>query len=469
MWVKYFIMKKNKNPTILNCVEDIFKPFVNKYGEIEISENIDPILVMFMTIFLGITSTFLLVLNDPVCPYCNCKLHRHKKVNFLLNNTVNMKKMTYKCSNCECSHVITPKWNLFIEAGCNYTKSVKEYALELGLICNISYEKMAEIIYWAHGVKISRETLYKFRKDNFEGFVAKIRKQLSEMYEEHEIDFSDVLSFDEQYVLVMGEWVYKLTALDPNTGHVFDFCIATHDEFNAEFVYNFLKPLVDKFEIKTIVTDGAKMYPAIMKKLKVQHKLCNFHKMQNLLKRMFGKLISFNRKIKKLENEIEENIVRIDEIIELRRGKSGRAPAEEQAIVDEKNHLLRINRQKRDEIRKIKEKMDSYVYTKERVSFVLKSKAMPTADNRYDDLLENIERVPEELRAFVRNIEKDYESLLMHTNSKDIPTTNNEIELYHLTTLNGRDKRKYKTIEGVLEETLLKTFRWEKRVVLNIM
>ena len=41
-----------------------------------------------------------------------------------------------------------------------YTKAVKDYALELGLICNISYEKMVEIIYWAHGVKISRETLY---------------------------------------------------------------------------------------------------------------------------------------------------------------------------------------------------------------------------------------------------------------------------------------------------------------------
>ena len=52
-----------------------------------------------------------------------------------------MKKMTYRCSNSECGHVITPKWNLFIEAGCNYTKAVKEYALELGLICNISYER----------------------------------------------------------------------------------------------------------------------------------------------------------------------------------------------------------------------------------------------------------------------------------------------------------------------------------------
>ena len=44
-------MTKNKKPTILDCVDDVFKPFVNKDGEIEISENIDPILVMFMTIF----------------------------------------------------------------------------------------------------------------------------------------------------------------------------------------------------------------------------------------------------------------------------------------------------------------------------------------------------------------------------------------------------------------------------------
>lgn len=469
MWAIYFIMVKNKPPTILNCVDDLFKPFLNHKGEIEISENIDPILIMVMTVFLGIKNTFLLVLKDPICPYCNSKLHSHQRVDFRLNNTVNMKKMTYRCTNSACGHVITPKWNLFIEAGCNYTKAVMEYALELGLICNVSYEKMAEIIYWAHGVKISRETLYKFRKDNFEGFVSKIRKQLLQFYEEQKIEFSKVMSFDEQYVLVMGEWVYKLTALDPNTGHVFDFCIATHDEFNADFVYNFLKPLVDKFEIETIVTDGAKMYPAIMKKLNVEHKLCNFHKMQNLLKRMFSKLISFNRKIKKLEDEIEENIIRINEITQLRQGKTGRAPAEEQDIVDEKKDLLRENRQKRAKIQELNKQLDSYVYTKERVSMILKSKTMPTADNRYNDLLENIERIPEELKAFVKNIEKDYESLLMHTNSKNIPTTNNEIELYHLTTLNGRYKRKYKTIEGVLEETLLKTFRWEKRVVLNIM
>ena len=51
-------MNKNNKPTILDCVEDIFKPFLNDRGEIEISENIDLIFVMFMTIFMEITNTF---------------------------------------------------------------------------------------------------------------------------------------------------------------------------------------------------------------------------------------------------------------------------------------------------------------------------------------------------------------------------------------------------------------------------
>ena len=40
MWVIYLIMIKNKEPTILVCVEDIFIPFLNDRGEIEISENL---------------------------------------------------------------------------------------------------------------------------------------------------------------------------------------------------------------------------------------------------------------------------------------------------------------------------------------------------------------------------------------------------------------------------------------------
>ena len=41
------------------------------------------------------------------------------------------------------------------------------------------------------------------------------------------------------------------------------------------------------------------------------------------------------------------------------------------------------------------------------------------------------------------------------------------IELCHKHTLNGYDKRKYKTIDGIKREMDLKRIRWNKRCVLE--
>ena len=374
--------------------------------------------------------------------------------------------MTYRCSNPDCHHVITPHWSKFIELGCNYTNAVREYALELGFICNISYERMCEIIYWSQGVKINRETLYKFRKRYFKEYTDKLRKTLEEQRKNLNIESSESLCFDEQYVLVMGEWMYKLTAMDPVTGHIYDFCIATKKEFNQEYVKNFLKPIVKEFNIKEIITDGAKMYPPIMEELGVKHKLCNFHKMQNLLKKLLGKLISYNKKINKAKDQIEENNKSINEIKERRKGKIGRPSKEEQPLVDEKRKLKFENEDLRKQIREHKTKLKKYEQVIHDTSLILKSKSKETGIKRYFRLLAKVEEVPKEARGFIRNMEKDLDSLLLHTEYKSVPTTNNIIELYHLTTLNRHDKKKYKTKEGVYEETLLKTLRWESRVVL---
>ena len=69
--------------------------------------------------------------------------------------------------------------------------------------------------------------LYKFKKEKFNEYVSKMREDLKKYREEFKIEFSDILAYDEQYVCVKGEWMLKLTALNPNSSHVFDFCIAT--------------------------------------------------------------------------------------------------------------------------------------------------------------------------------------------------------------------------------------------------
>ena len=100
-----------------------------KMVKLNISEDVIPTFVMFIIAILGLSLSFLLVLTDVECPKCHNKLHRHKRVDYILNNSVHMKKMTYRCSNPDCRHVVTPTWSKYIELGCNYSNAVKEYAL----------------------------------------------------------------------------------------------------------------------------------------------------------------------------------------------------------------------------------------------------------------------------------------------------------------------------------------------------
>ena len=100
---------------------------------------------------------------------------------------------------------------------------------------------------------------------------------------------------------------------------------------------------------------------------------------------------------------------------------------------------------------------------------MLKSKTEQTGHNRYERILKKSEQIPDHALKFVKDLEKDLDKLLLHTTDPDIPTTNDMIELLFLTTLNRRNKRKYRTDKGLEYETRLKTIRWNKRVALKIV
>ena len=76
-------------------------------------------------------------------------------------------------------------------------------------------------------------------------------------------------------------------------------------------------------------------------------------------------------------------------------------------------------------------------------------------------MIDNIKKFPEKTHSRIKNMEKRLDSLLMHTKYKDAPTTNNGIELAHRHTMDGREKRKYKTISGIERENELKKNKME--------
>lgn len=464
-------MKRNKTPTILNWADEILISFVNGDGYIEFDDEVDPEFIMYMDSVKSIPNMFLITLKNDTCPCCNCKLTRDGTVEFSLNNTLIVKKQKYKCNNKKCKHCQRSLWKKYIEPGCNYTMKTKEFTLELGLICNISYEKITEILKLTKNIRIRRDTLFKFFKENSEEFLSKKEKENEKERIKQEIVFSEVLSYDEQYVLVDGVWKYRLTGMDPVSKWVYKTKLVEKENFTHKTIKNFIKSIMEKTKITTIVTDGSNRYPSIAEELGLKHKLCNFHKMQNYIDKIKNKYNGLKRKYKNRKDKLKEKLKELDELEEKRKGKIGRIKKDDEKaekLVKQKKELKHENSQIRKEIREIKEEIEVYNYLTKSLSQMLKSKAQQTGYNRYQRILEKPQKIPEHILKFIKNIDKDLDKLLLHTTDDDIPTTNNIIELLFLTTLNHHDKRKYRTNEGVETEMRLKTIRWNKRVVLGI-
>ena len=126
---------------------------------------------------------------------------------FNLNNTCMIKKQKYKCDNCH--KYCRPLWEEYFEGESNYSNKIKTFALNMKLKCNISYENTSEILKLTNGTKIRRDTLFKLTMEK------------AEELKTQKIEFSEVLSFDEQYIPIMGEMTYKLTAMDPKTNYIY--------------------------------------------------------------------------------------------------------------------------------------------------------------------------------------------------------------------------------------------------------
>ena len=78
--------------------------------------------------------------------------------------------------------------------------------------------------------------MYEYAKNNFEDFVDKHNNTIEEGIKTQEIEFSNVVCYDEQYVLENNEWVYKMMALDPSTKYIYSFKVVRKKDFNTQTV-----------------------------------------------------------------------------------------------------------------------------------------------------------------------------------------------------------------------------------------
>ena len=201
----------------------------------------DPLFIIYAIENKTIENDFLIVSEIEKCPKCGSKLYRDGKDKFEINNTTSVYKQKYQCSDDECNHNLRPLWEDYFKPGSNYTERIKGLILELGLICNVSYQQAAEILYMFTGCEIRRDTTYKFCDEEINEFLIKKEKEIEQVVKESKIEFSDSLSYDEQYVFTADEgWVYRLSAIDPVTNYPYANKILTKDEFNSKNIKKIL-------------------------------------------------------------------------------------------------------------------------------------------------------------------------------------------------------------------------------------
>ena len=214
--------------------------------------------------------------------------------------------------------------------------------------------------------------------------------------------YSGYYCYDEQYVKINGVWMYRLTLFD----HIFNIPVSEKIAPDKEYrtILEFIKESTRNIPLIAITTDHVPEYKNIMDELNVKHQLCIFH---------FYKMIG-------------------DRLYKLLRSKK---------ISDDEKTKLKLYFK---EIRKI---FDTTKYE--------------TATKHLDELLSCFDDIPRILQRFItKNILPNLNRLTQFMHNPNIARTSNYIENYYRQTLPKAHKKKYKTINGLINYLKLKMQKW---------
>lgn len=465
-------MNTKSKPTNNDLVFDLFKFFVIPEDQkIYVSKNVSPKLILAMEEILNEFYAFVYFDEDlKVCPVCGAVLNKNGTQKFLLNKKLRMCKQSYICSDKDCKFTIIAHPELFIKKNCNYTNEIKEKATYYSFIDYNSYQKKTEMLNLHFATEMSRQTIFNAQNDFIDEYLAEEEYKLFQEIKKLKIEHSGIYCYDEEFIKISKVVYVRMTLVDSKTRIIIADEVIRKDDFNQETIKKFFKESLDGLKINTIVTDGYKAYEEIIEELGAKHQKCVFHIMENLMTPLQKLLNKMNRKINELEIKIEKNTNKIKELRKTIPNKKGRAKKTETKLLKTREKIKKIQLEINDakfEKRKTKKELKQYIRYKERIQLIFKSKTYKTAIKRFNQLKSEMEKLPNIIKNFIKNLEKKIDKTLNHTIDREIPKTNNLVELIYRTTFPGKIKTIYRTLGGAKNQIRANDIRWMKRNVLG--
>ncbi len=217
--------------------------------------------------------------------------------------------------------------------------------------------------------------------------------------------YSGYYCYDEQYIKLNGSRFYRLSLIDSVLNKPVKEKIMTDLEYAT--VKGFIKNAVASKPLHAISTDHRRKYKSIMDELKIKHQLCIFH-----LYKLIGKDV-----YKKLKSKFI-------------------GPREKISLC--------------------------LAFTK--IKEVFRTYDINIAINRLQEIISNIEEIPQLLHKSIDKIVKDFERLTWFMVDEMVSKTTNPIENYYRQTLPDSLKRIFKTPDGMLNYLSVKRGYWEGNI-----
>ena len=464
-------MKHKNKPTLINCVEDIFKYFLcGSEKKFYVSNLISPEIVICFIELMSDDIEITYFDHREMDELSNMDLRKNGRVKFKLNKKYIIYKQTYYYYSKNNKKYFTTMISDYIKNNCNYTNYIRNYRFMQSKIFYASYENTTDLINEDNDLNISKQSVYLYERESCSCFLAKKEQKLLEKIKKLNIKASGYYHYDEEYIKINKEFYVRLSIIDAHTCIIINDILIQKNKFNKEYVKKFLTESLDGLPLDTIITDGYKSYPEIIDELGVKHQLCIFHIMANLMKPLNKRLNTLNRKIESKENSIKNINDKISKLKEEYPYKQGRPPKSNKKACKNLEDRKKLNKEKSE----FKEKLDKYkkeykelIYYKERITVIFNRKTLKAAKNKFNKLWDKKEELPQIIHDFLKSLSKKIKRALEFTEDPSIPKTNNLVELFYKVTFPGKIKRIYRTVEGAMNRIRMNNIRWMERNVIK--
>lgn len=462
---------KNKKPTEIYCVEDLFKYYLFGQGNLlYVCNTISPHIV---ELFSEIIDTQLFVVYFDYREYDPEFAKTHVKnglVEFKLNKKYIIYKQTYKYYSKNKKKYMTTMLPDFIDKWCNYTRKIKEQGLMCTKITYSSYGSKTEMVNEQFDINISRQSIYLHEKELSPQYIYNKEQKILKQIEKLNIKPSGYYSYDEEFIKISNKIYVRLALIDVHTKMIINDELIPKSEFSKEYIEKFLKQSTEGIELNTIITDGHRSYPEIIERLGAKHQLCTFHIMQNLMTKLNPYINKKERHIESLKKANKKKEAKIEELkSKMPPGRGRPKQSDKKSInnIEKRKKLKREIDQNKEKIRKYKAQIKEHIDYKETIKKIFRSKSLKTAMKYFHQLYDKLEELPPIIQDFIKKLSKKIDKALEYTKDKKIQKTNNLVELLFKVTFPGKIKRIYRTYSGAITQIKLDDLKWIERNVLK--